>query len=113
MQMIEVACAACGGEGWADGMAELRLDRGDHSGDTTCVFCKGSGKEPRKVPRFTAVPTDDAFAGMSDAEKARAKKRGTYTVYVYDRLKGRTVYPSIPASSAQSVLETLSAEVSA
>jgi hypothetical protein len=38
-------CRICGGDGWTDGSAELRAERGDRSGDTTCVGCNGTGKE--------------------------------------------------------------------
>lgn len=35
-------CAACGGEGWGDGSAEIRRDA--NKGSTTCVACGGTGQ---------------------------------------------------------------------
>lgn len=37
-------CHACGGMGWTEGSAELRRD--GKTGNTTCICCGGSGKEP-------------------------------------------------------------------
>jgi len=38
-------CRVCGGDGFTDGSAEMRADRGDpNPHDTTCVACGGSGK---------------------------------------------------------------------
>lgn len=38
-------CHACGGDGWTDGSAELRRD--GRKGDTKCIACGGTGKEPQ------------------------------------------------------------------
>ena len=40
-------CRICGGDGWTDGSAELKADRGDAYPTTECVGCNGTGKELR------------------------------------------------------------------
>ena len=59
-------CAVCGGDGWTDGSAELRRD--GREGDTTCIACEGSGKEPapKRAP-YTLAST--RIPELSNAEK--------------------------------------------
>lgn len=67
-------CRICGGAGWTDGSAELRRD--GRRGDTTCLGCAGSGKEPANPRRCRAC--GDELPASGDSTAARGYCRECY-----------------------------------